>query len=337
MSAMDSLKQRIDYAGGSNQEHRMNSDKLRSLRKALLYSYQAQTAILSDNREFRCLINHDKLKEDYDDKIISIPYDDICLNAEKIGEKTHEGYQHIGMKVGDVFTWKETDTKWIVIQEILEENAYFRGTIRKAEDEIIIDGKSYYGYLGKWSKDTLWHTKGLNSWSEMGYEVVLYITRNEETEDYFHRFKKVTINDRLWEVQMVNDITSETMLIIYLKETFTNEFAETESSDDETPSGDDDQSSDDDLYPSDDDDIETAAIIGKDVVYPFDKTSYTLGNEVLPGGTWLIDNEKKARIISQTDTTVYIYIVSAKSGAFNLIYRKENNEDIVKSITIASL
>ena len=84
---------------------------------------------------------------------------------------------------------------------------------------------------------------------------------------------------------MVNDITSETMLIIYLKETFTNEFAETESSDDETPSGDDDQSSDDDLYPSDDDDIETAAIIGKDVVYPFDKTSYTLGNEVLPGGT----------------------------------------------------
>ena len=337
MSAMDSLRQRINYAGGQNQEHRMNSDKLRSLRKALLYSYQAQTAILSDNREFRCLINHDKLKEDYDDKIISIPYDDICLNAEKTGEKTSEGYQHIGMKVGDVFTWKETDTKWIVIQEILEENAYFRGTIRKAEDEIVIDGNTYYGYLGKWSKDTLWHTKGLNSWSEMGYEVVLYITRNEETEDYFHRFKKVTINDRLWEVQMVNDITSETMLIIYLKETFKNEFAETESSDDETPSGDDDQSSDDDLYPSDDDDIETAAIIGKDVVYPFDKTSYTLGDEILSGGVWLIDNEKKARIISQTDTTVYIYIVSAKSGAFNLIYRKENSEDIVKSITIASL
>lgn len=138
---------------------------------------------------------------------------------------------------------------------------------------------------------------------------------------------------------MVNDITSETMLIIYLKETFINEFAETEESDDETPSGDDNAQSDNgnDLYPSEDDDEEIAAIVGKDVVYPFDKTSYTLGDENITGGTWLIDNEKKARIISQTDTTVYIYIVSAKSGAFNLIYRKENSEDIVKSITIASL
>lgn len=335
MSAMDSLKQRINYAGGSNQEHRMNSDKLRSLRKALLYSYQAQTAILSDNREFRCLINHDKLKEDYDDKIISIPYDDICLNAAEMAGKTHEGYQHIGMKVGDVFTWKETDTKWIVIQEILEENAYFRGTIRKAEDEIVIDGNTYYGYLGKWTKDTLWHTKGLNSWSEMGYEVVLYITRNEETENYFHRFKKVTINDRLWEVQMVNDITSETMLIIYLKETFINEFADEEPTDDETPSeGDDTEPGDGDDQGQDE---EIAAIVGKDVVYPFDKTSYTLGDENITGGTWLIDNEKKARIISQTDTTVYIYIVTAKSGTINLIYRRENNEDIVKTITIASL
>lgn len=31
----------------------------------------------------------------------------------------------------------------------------------------------------------------------MGYEVVLYITRNEETEDFFYRFQKVAISDRL--------------------------------------------------------------------------------------------------------------------------------------------
>ena len=111
MSSLETLKTRIDYAGGANQEKRMNSDKLRSLKKALLYSYQAQTAILTDKREFRCLINHDKLKEDYDDKIISIPYDDICLNAEQFKGKTKENLQHIGMKVGDTFTWKETDTR----------------------------------------------------------------------------------------------------------------------------------------------------------------------------------------------------------------------------------
>ena len=106
MSAMDSLKTRIDYYGGFEQEQRMNADKLRSLRRALWYSYQGQTAVLADGREFRCLINHDKLKEDYDDKIISIPYEDVCLNLP-----TPEKYSYIGMKVGDVFTWKETNTK----------------------------------------------------------------------------------------------------------------------------------------------------------------------------------------------------------------------------------
>ena len=87
MSSLDNLKARLKFNGGASQEARMDLDKLRSLKKALLYSYQAQTAILNDNREFKCLINHDKLKEDYDDKIISIPYEDICLNAAKAKRK----------------------------------------------------------------------------------------------------------------------------------------------------------------------------------------------------------------------------------------------------------
>lgn len=68
----------------------MINDKLRSLKKALLYSYQAATAILSDGREFRCLINPDKNKPAYDNKMLSIPFKDICLNAARAG-KTTEG------------------------------------------------------------------------------------------------------------------------------------------------------------------------------------------------------------------------------------------------------
>ena len=325
MSAIDNLKKRIDYAGGANQEMRMNNDKLRSLKKALLYSYQAQTAILKDNREFRCLINHDKLKEDYDDKIISIPYDDICLNANDFRGKTSEDLQHIGMQVGDVFTWKETNTKWIVIQEILEENAYFRATIRKAEDEVIINGKSYYGYLGKWSKSELWHTKKTTSWSEMGYEVVLYITRDEDTENFFHRFQKVEINGRLWEVQMVNDITSETMLIIYLKETFTNEF-------EPVPNNAAAASTDGSSEVEDDD--TRVMIEGPDSAYPFDELEYKIKNT--DNGIWLLSNSK-AKINNQTNTDITITIVTAKSGSIDLIYRRNGEEDIVKTISIQSL
>ena len=83
----------------------MNQDKLRGLKKALLYSYQSATVELEDGRQFRALINHDKLKVDYQDKIISIPFKDICLNKPFSGQKTPAGEQIIGMKAGDTFKW----------------------------------------------------------------------------------------------------------------------------------------------------------------------------------------------------------------------------------------
>lgn len=101
MSGLDNLNSRLSYRGGVKQQDRMENGKLTSLRRALLYSYQAATAILADGREFRCLINPDKLKVDYEDKIISIPFEDTCLN-EIPG--TGKKYQVIGMKAGDVFT-----------------------------------------------------------------------------------------------------------------------------------------------------------------------------------------------------------------------------------------
>lgn len=319
MSSLDNLKKRINYSGGEKAQERMNLDKLRSLKKALLYSYQAQTAQLTDGRQFRCLINHDKLKEDYDDKIISIPYKDICLNANERKGKTSEGEEEIGMKVGDTFTWVETDTRWIVIQEILEENAYFRGTIRKAEDEIVIDGKTYYGYLGKWTKGELWHTKAGTSWSEMGYEVVLYITKDDTTMDYFHRFKKLWISGKYWEVQFVNDLTSDTMLIVYLKEAFINEFADAAQNN---------------TNPDKEDEVPTSAIVGPNSLYPFDTATYTI--EGVNAGTWSLNNNK-ARINSQSATEVSITITSGKSGLVDLIYNIENEDAIVKTITIKSL
>ena len=112
MRALEGMKTRLQYSGGVNQQDRMNQDKLRVLRKALLYSYQAATAILEDGREFRCLINPDKLKTSYDEKIISIPYEDICLNPEfSKRETTSQGIESIDLLPGDVFTWKENNTK----------------------------------------------------------------------------------------------------------------------------------------------------------------------------------------------------------------------------------
>ena len=144
------MQTKLGYRGG-NQEGRMQQDKLNGLKKALLYSYQAATAIIPTidaegntvNKEFRCLINPDKLNPEYDNKIISIPYEDVnLLDTEKV-----EGIQPTNLKPGQVFTWKETNTDWIVYLQYLEEDAYFRADIRRCKYEVEINGHKYKVYV----------------------------------------------------------------------------------------------------------------------------------------------------------------------------------------------
>jgi hypothetical protein len=70
------------------------------LEKALLYSYQgAFVKKCYPNNEkgemVRALINPNKLKQDYDDKIISI------------------GFEH-EFHTGDIFEWVDTNTHWLI-------------------------------------------------------------------------------------------------------------------------------------------------------------------------------------------------------------------------------
>ena len=144
MSGLDNLNTRLRYYGG-NQQGRMNADKLRGLRKALLYSYQAVTLIMplregeDEPRKFRALINPDKTKNDYDQKIVSIPFKDICLNKEREG-KTSDGMEEGGLKTGDVFEWEENHTHWLVYLRDYNEVAYFMSEIRRCDTSIEING-----------------------------------------------------------------------------------------------------------------------------------------------------------------------------------------------------
>jgi hypothetical protein len=71
---------------------------------------------------------------------------------------------------------------------------------------------------------------------------------------------------------MVNDITSDTMLIIYLKETFTNEFEPVDNNNTiENNSQEETENENSELN------IEPI-IIGQDIVSPFDNVVYTIEN-----------------------------------------------------------
>ena len=74
----DDLAIRLNYHGGPVRQDRMIRDKLWSLKSAMRSSYHRATAVLSDGREFNCLMNPSKLNADLDYKEISIPFRDVC-------------------------------------------------------------------------------------------------------------------------------------------------------------------------------------------------------------------------------------------------------------------
>lgn len=123
------MKKRLEWQGGS-QEGRMIRDKYKTFLKALKYSYQScdispvqkfDSVLLYNQLEnnirgtsFRALINPDKVKQDYDDKILSVDYRN-------------------GFDPGDIFKWVGTDTYWIITLQELTEDAYFRSEIRRCK------------------------------------------------------------------------------------------------------------------------------------------------------------------------------------------------------------
>ena len=130
MNNLELMRKRLEFQGGIKQEDRMIKDKYKTFLKTLFYSYQgcdvqlAQLHSEVNNGEIetppienvypihRALINPNKLKQDYDDKTLSIDYS-------------------TGFGPGDVFQWMGTETYWLIYLEALTEDAYFRGDIRR--------------------------------------------------------------------------------------------------------------------------------------------------------------------------------------------------------------
>lgn len=317
MSEIDTLQVRLNYLGG-NAEGRLQQDKLRTLKKSLLYSYQGSTIILQDNREFRCLINKDKLSTDYNDKIISIPYKDICLNSERIGTTT-EGEEEIGLQVGDTFTWKETGTKWMVYGQYLEERAYFRADIRQCEAEVFIEGLDYPVYIrGPVETKVVWNQKAGISWNDLNYTLALTVVSNEETRKFFRRFAIVKIGDMTYEVQAANAYSvGRGILEVALKETFSDSIGE-------------------EVKKEKEDNLEemVSEISGNNVVYPYDSVTYTVPS--ILRGSWSVDS-KLVKIIEQNEHEITLDIISSRSGNFVLEYIKSNGTKLSLPIVIDSL
>ena len=327
--SLELLNKRLQYQGG-NQEQRFINDKLRGLKRALLYSYQAATATLSDGKEFRCLINPDKNKPAYDNKILSIPYKDICLNAPRVG-KTSEGEVDIDIKPGDVFTWKETNTHWLVYLEYIEEDAYFRSEIRRCDQEVKIEDNSYWVYIrGPVETSMEWNQKAGIEWNTLNYSLVMYITADEITNNYFERFKTIKILDprynkeKTWQVVGVDPYYGDGIIQVFLDEYFENSIADAVAAENSAETGEEN--------PVD----ETAAYIdGPTKVQQYSKAYYEIHNA--EEGHWYLKWKDEEQDLKSSLKIIPLNISIGELGTFTLIYRIQGQDDITLDVKIVAL
>ena len=328
---------------------RLREDKLRSMKRALYNSYQAAVIKFDkDDRDFsfRCLINHDKLKVDYQDKILSIPFREIPVQLEgrtDILDKfvdtgtPGEFYNSNGdlvedengnttvyrVRPGDTFEWISgndgymPNSYWIITLQYSQETAYFRGQIRKADDEIEVipieeDGSEgdpiiYHGWtVGPNEQDAIWNVKKGVVWNDMYYSKLLYITKDETTTQFFNRFERVVINGQTWQVYGFNDNYGTSsknstggLIRVALKETYTS----TNQMIDKLNEAEEEKEFE---------------IIGPASVQSYDVVKYYVPNGT---NTWEVPAAAPITVLDQSETTLKIKVGKVTSQTtFNLIY-----------------
>ena len=216
--ALSNMALRLRSQGGFAQQDRMIHDKKWSLEHALKYSYQAAKVKLTGAKNIvPALINPNKLKQDYDDKIISI------------------GFEH-GFQTGDVFEWMNTGTKWLIYLQDLTELAYFRGDIRKCSYEVSwIDENgelqsTYLAIRGPVETDINFIQKNGISLDVPNHSLNILMPKNEHTLKYFKRYSKFYLKGLsdgdtpiCWRVTAVDSISMPGILEITAVEYYANE------------------------------------------------------------------------------------------------------------------
>ena len=211
------LSRYLYSAGGFAQQDRMIKDKRRTLDRAVLYSYQGAKVrkYIPDYIETmegvrqgipkhnNALINPNKLKPDYDDKIISVGYE-------------------FNLGTGDVFEWIGTDTYWLIYLQDLTELAYFKGDIRKCSYQITWkdeDGNTkstYAAVRGPVETKIEYIQKNGISTDVPNYSLNMMIPKNKDTLDWCKRYTKFLLSDGLntvcWRIEAVDSYSMENII-----------------------------------------------------------------------------------------------------------------------------
>ena len=343
----------LEYNGGRLQQERMIYDKRRSLDRAVLYSYQAggfrKIDADSDERPVRGLMNPNKVKQDYDEKIISI------------------GYEH-GFQTGTVFEWVGTKTYWIIYLQELTELAYFRGNCRRCsykvsipvldEDGNTISKEVFASVIGPQQKNIQTANVNGNSVDVLNNTITLWVPKTKETVAFFSRRIK---NDRYlydkfairpieetfldWEIYHIEDAdwlsTPGAIRVTALE--VKNAGVDLDDTGLYIPDTSDTANQVVEDY---NDYVVEDLIVGETFIRPTLEYTYHYDGEV-PSGEFIIGgNKAPVHVIEKTNSHIKLKWTRTHSGQFDLIYRITSknpvtgvttNQDTTKVVVAESL
>ena len=218
MNSLDLMQARLRARGGVTQQDRMIKDKRETLDRVVWYSYQgADVRKLDSETVERALINPNTVKQDYDDKTISIGYE----------------YEY---KPGTIFDWVRTGTKWLIYLQDLTELAYFKGDIRKCSYQISWKDESgnkhstYAAVTGPSEKKIDTTIKEGVSLDTPNHSLTIMLPATVEVLTYFKRYSKFYIQPLkegdspiCWRVEATDTISMPGILEITAYEYYINE------------------------------------------------------------------------------------------------------------------
>ena len=306
---------RLNHQGGNLQQNRMIKDKRRSLDRALVYSYQGADVRKIDSTSddyVRALINPNKLKQDYDDKIISV------------------GYEH-HFECGDIFEWKGTETYWLIYLQDLTELAYFRGDIRKCSHQINWEDENgkhstYAAIRGPVETKINYIQKHGISVDTPNYSLNILLPKTVDTLSYFQRYNKFYLADDelkvCWRIEAIDWLSMPGVLEINAVEYYANEF------EDNLEDGTVGTLKTEPINPNNSFIEDT--IVGETFIKPKREYEYEyIGNLV---GKWSIKENYPIKLV-QDGKKVKLRWLNTYSGQFDLIYA----DCFKKTIVVQSL
>ena len=313
INGVNEQENRLIQHGGNKQQERMIRDKRRSLESALKFSYQGADVIKlnSENKNpVRALINPNKLKQDYDDKIISI------------------GYEY-NFKPGTIFEWVGTNTFWIIYLQDLTELAYFKGDIRKCSYQIAWEDEdglhaTYAAVRGPVETNINFIQKGGISVDVPNHSLSILMPKNDYTVNYFKRYNKFYLQgcDVCWRVEAVDYISTPGILEVIAVEYYANEIEDNIETG--IVGGLIEEIQDPNELTSNDD-----LIIGDTFIKVKKRYEYTFTGTLV--SNWSIDSKYPITLIKDSSNPKNISLIweSSYSGQFELKYGNNFSKTII--------